>query len=252
MSAERPQPAYLRAQDAIIGMLGSAYPSGSKIPSERALAEQLGLSRMTVRQAVENLVRLGTLERHSTSGTRVAAPGVVRNLAARAAASMTEMVARAGGRPGARLLRFGTLEADAGLARSLMLPRGTPVLGIRRLRLADGVPFCIEESCLPAARVPGLAASDLADGASLYALLRTRYGVLPGRRQGRIRVAQIGAEDAALLSVPSGCSVLEYRSVVSDPDGRPIERVVSLNHPQLVAFTVEDAFAVATGRQQGG
>jgi len=75
---------------------------------------------MTVRQEVGSLVRLGALERGSTSGTRVTAPGVVRNLAARAASRMTEMVERAGARPSTHLLRFEDLRAEGSLARSLM------------------------------------------------------------------------------------------------------------------------------------
>lgn len=242
MTAERPQPAYLRARDAIAGLLGGpGYPPGAKIPSERALADQLGLSRMTVRQAVEGLVRSGTLERDGTSGTRVSRPGVVRNLSTLAAQSMTEMVRQAGARPGTRLLHFGALRADGTLARSLMVPRGAPVLEVRRLRLADGVPFCIECTRIPQSRIPGLVAADLEHDASLYDLLQARYGLLPTRRQGRIRLGSVGPEDAALLGVAPGSGVLEYGSTVFDGDGRPIEAVVSLNHPQLVVFTVEDA-----------
>src|SRR4051794_35295267 len=94
MDNGRPQPAYLRAQEAILEMLGrDGLAPGSRIPSERTLAEQFGISRMTLRKAVENLVRTGTLERDSPSGPRVAAPGIVRNLAAPTASSMTDMVA---------------------------------------------------------------------------------------------------------------------------------------------------------------
>jgi len=235
-----PQPAYLRAQRAILDMLaGPDHPPAARIPSERALAERFAISRMTVRHAVENLVRQGVLERDSTSGTRVARAGVVRNLAARAT-SLSQIIERTGAVPTSRLLRFEAARADHATAAALMLPRGARVIMLLRQRMADGTPFCLETSYLPAARVPGLAAADFLPSTSLYALLESRYGIHPARRRGRIQVATVGAEDADLLGLPAGASVLEYSAVVFDAAGRPLERVMSLNHPQRVVFITED------------
>src|SRR6185437_4903210 len=143
--AGRDLPAYMRAQEAVLTLVrAERLRPGAKVPSERALASQLGLSRMTVRQGVENLVRAGVLERDGTSGTRVADVSVVRVIDSRRAISMSDIVQISGARPGSQLLSFAPEPADCALAARLEIEVGAPVLGIRRLRTADGVPFCIE------------------------------------------------------------------------------------------------------------
>jgi GntR family transcriptional regulator len=231
-------PAYMRAQEAVLSLVREEnLAPGAKVPSERALALQLGLSRMTVRQGIENLVRAGVLERDGTSGTRVADVSVVRVIDSRRAFSMSQIVRSSGAQPGSRLLAFGPEKADRVLAARLGLEPGGEVIRTRRLRTADGMPFCIETSCIPAGLVPGLAAEDLAQNASLYELLGRRYGLRPAERDSEISVGPIGAEDAALLGVAEGINVLLYRSVVRDPDGQAVESITSVNHPQRVVFS---------------
>lgn len=236
--AKRGPPAYIRAQDAVLTLVrAEGLQPGARVPSERTLAMQLGLSRMTVRQGVENLVRAGVLERDGNSGTRVADVSVVRVMDSRRAFSMSQMVRSSGARPGGQLLMFASDAADRDIAAQLNLEAGATVVKMRRLRLADDLPFCIESSCIPAALVPGLVAEDLAHNASLYSVLRDRYGLVPTDRDSQISVAPIAAEDARLLGVAEGLNVLMYRSVVRDETGRLIESVISVNHPQRVVFS---------------
>jgi GntR family transcriptional regulator len=232
-------PAYMRAQEAILHMVEEDYSPGDKIPSERALSDTLKLSRMTVRKALDNLVRLGILERRSTSGTHVAVPNVLRPLDPRHAFSISQIVQGSGAVPGSKLLFFESAVASRATAEQLMLAPGAQLIVIRRLRTADGVPFCVETSYLPAERVPGLSAADLIENASLYAILKERYGIQTGHRHGFISVAPIGARDAALLDLEPDANVLLYRSVVYDRQGRPIEHMISANHPQRVMFTTK-------------
>jgi GntR family transcriptional regulator len=112
---------------------------------------------------------------------------------------------------------------------------------IRRLRTADDLPICIETSYMPAALVPGLTAEDLTQNASLYALLRSRYGLEPTNRKSEITVAPIDEEDAALLGVEAGINVLRYCSTVNGSDGKALEHIVSMNHPERVAFSTDFA-----------
>ena len=240
---EKPQtPAYVRAQDAVLELVRSeGFAPGSKVPSERALASRLGLSRMTVRQGIENLVRAGVLIRAGTSGTRVADINVVRVIDSRRAFSMSQMVRSSGARPGSQLLMFALARADRDIAARLNIEIGLPVLRMRRLRTADDVPFCIELSSLPASLVPGLVAQDLANNVSLYQLLRDRYGIVPADRDSEISVGAVTAEDAGLLGVAPGINVLLYTSIVRDADGRVIESVSSVNHPERVVFSTHSA-----------
>jgi GntR family transcriptional regulator len=235
-------PAYIRAQEAVRELVrAEQLAPGARIPSERDLAKRLGLSRMTVRQGMENLVRAGILERDSTNGTRVASVRVVRVMDSHRAFSMSQMVRSAGAEPGSRLLAFARGKLDARLAERLDMPAGSAAVTIRRLRTADALPICIETSYLPAAAVPGLTAEDLTNNASLYELLRARYRLEPTNRKSEISVAPIDEEDASLLGIPAGINVLEYRSTVSGADGKTLEHVVSVNHPERVTFSTDFA-----------
>lgn len=233
-----PQPAHLRVQDAILRMVeGPDYAPGDKIPSERVLSDDLGVSRMTVRRAVENLVHAGVLERRSTSGTHIATPSVERPLDLPQAMSISRMVQIRGGKPGSRLLFFEQSTASRAVAEHLRISVGSPLIVIRRLRTINDLPFCVETSHLPANRVPGLAAADLTGDVSLFALLEEKFGIRVGERSGVISVAPITTHDAALLGVQPGINVLVYRIDVNDDRGRPVEHMVSVNHPQRVTFT---------------
>ncbi len=233
-------PAYMRVQEDVLRRIREgALIAGDRIPAERQLSEELGVSRMTVRQGLDVLVRSGVLARAGTSGTRVADLRVPRLIDTNRSLSLTEVVARAGAKAGSRLLAFAATRADAEQAAKLGLPQRTRLLSLRRLRTANGQAFCVETSFLPAARVPGLTASDLVENASLYALLAARYGIRTRSRRGEIAAAPIGAEDAELLALAAGTNVLLYRSVIFDEEGRAVEYMISVNHPQRVVFTTQ-------------
>jgi len=234
------QPAYVRAQEAILEIIeAGALGPGDQIPSERELSTKLGLSRMTVRKAIEHLMQRGTLERDSTRGTHVARPKVLRPLDSARALSMTEIVRGSGAEPGSRLLSFASADAGRQVAEDLGIVPGTKVLTFVRLRTANGIPFCIETSEIPAAFVPGLVAADLVEAPSLYALLRERYGIRVGQRRYRISVARIEASIAKHLQLDPESQTLRLESVIADQSGRPIERLVSINHPERVTFVTE-------------
>jgi GntR family transcriptional regulator len=231
------RPAYVRAQDAILEMIESAeYFPGDRIPSERVLTERFGISRMTTRKAIENLVRAGYLERRSTSGTHVALPSVTRPLNVKNARSLSEIVKESGAVPGSRLLFFETAEANKKLAKFMEIGEGEPLIVIRRLRTANGIPFCVETSYLPTARVPGLIAADFMENISLYDVLTSRYQIHVGERDSFLSVVPIGAKDAELLGMSPGNEALVHRSRVLDQDGKPIEYLISVNHPRKVIF----------------
>jgi GntR family transcriptional regulator len=235
---ERVAPAYVRAQEEVVAMIRVNHlQAGARVPSERELAQQFGISRMTIRRGIEHLVRTGVLQRDSTAGTRVADVSVVRVMDTRRAFSMTQLVRASGARPGGRLLMFALGRADRAVASALRVEPGAAIVSIRRLRTADDVPFCIETSILPRARVPDLVAEDLVQNASLYEILRSRYSIAPTDRDSEISARPISAEDAPLLGLAEGINVLIYRSVVRDAEGAPVEQVMSVNHPQRVVFT---------------
>ena len=217
-------------------MLETGMSHGDRIPSERELAERFGISRMTVRKALNQLVDAGHLERRGTAGTFLPEPAVVRPLSKRVSTAISEVVGQAGHKPGARLLFFEQAQADANIARRLHLDEGAPVIVIKRLRLSDAVPFCVETSYLPQYRVPGLVAADVFAAPSLYALLRERFGMTFATSDFHVSVASAPDTEAELLGLSPGIGALVMRSTVYDRDGQPAEFLISWNHPDRVAF----------------
>lgn len=235
-------PAYRAIQDYLMELIKSEdYGPGDRIPSERDLAEQLGKNRMTVRKAIDGLVLMGQLERNSTSGTRIPLPQVTRPINARNSLGITRIIQSGGGVPGNKLLHFELTRAGAQVAQHLQIAEGSEIVMFRRLWTVNDTPCCIETSHLPADIVPGLAAEDLMAGQSLYGLLKSRYdiGTVTGERQ--IGVASCSEMEARLLGLPVGSACLLLRLEVYDVDGRPVEYMRSVNHPQLVMFKTSQA-----------
>lgn len=226
-----------RAQNLIRRLLQDTGMSpGDRIPSERELAERFGISRMTVRKAINNMVDAQLLERRGTAGTFIPERAVVRPLSKRYSTAISEVVGQRGHKPGARLLFFEQAKADENVARRLRLEDGGPVIVIKRLRLSDGVPFCVETSYLPQHRVPGLVAADVFDAPSLYALLRDRFGLTFAQSDFHVSVAAPPPAEADLLGLPPTTGALSMRSTIYDREGVPSEYLVSWNHPDRVAF----------------
>ena len=143
---------------------------GTAIPSERQLSADLGVSRLTVRAALDALAREGYVVRRRGSGTYVQQPKIAQELTM---TSFSEDMRRRGMTPGSRTLSMDTELAGARLGRLLRVSPSEKILVIKRLRLADGETMAIETLHLPSALVPGLEAKDL--GGSFYELLHDRY-----------------------------------------------------------------------------
>lgn len=235
--AKRAKPIYVEVQDYLLDLIsGPDYGPGDRVPSERALADTLGINRMTVRKAIDKLVDRNVLERNGTSGTRVPLVQVTRPIEVQSSLGITRIIRNAGGNPGSKLLHFGEDKATESIARRLELPVGGELIMFRRLRSVNEEAFCIETSYLPATRFAGLVAEDLVTGQSLYELLRQRYGVEASARDREISVGIATDLEAKLLLLKPGSPTLVLRLVARDSDGRPIEYMKSVNHPHHVVF----------------
>lgn len=229
---------YERAQQFIIEMIeGPDLAAGDRIPSERELSERFGISRMTMRKAIDRLVARGLLERRSTAGTFIPVPVIKRPITGQMFShGISEIVRQCGGIPGNRLLFFERHEALPRVAERLLIRAGDPLIVIRRLRTVNELPFCVETTHIPATRVPGLAAEDLFGKQSLYALLKERYGIEMGSGVGTISVSAATAQEAELLGLRADSPALIFRATANDTRERPVEYLTSVNHPQRVVF----------------
>ena len=198
-------------------------PIGSPTPSERQLAEETGVSRMTARRAIDELVRAGLLTREVGRGTFVTRPAV--SVPLQLTSFTDDMVAR-GFRPSSRVLEAHPIRADEQIAAVFGVTHGDPLFLLARLRMADGVPIAIERSHLRAAVLPGIERHDFARE-SLYRVLVDDYDVRFEAGEQIIRAGIARAADAETLDIPADSPVLELVRT-SVYDGEVLEWTTSI------------------------
>ena len=182
---------------------------GDAIPSERQLGSDLGVSRLTVRAALDQLVREGYLVRRRGAGTFVAQPKVAKGMDI---SSFSDDMRARGLTPGSRTLELRTIPAGARLGLILHVSPSEPVLSIKRLRLADGDPMAIELLHVRASLVPGLTAEDLETN-SFYDLLSSRYDVAIIGGTQTVEPTVTSEEESDALGVPLHSPALLFERV---------------------------------------
>lgn len=190
--------------------LGSLRP-GDHLPSERTIAAELGVSRVTVRRAIEELVLEGLVD-----GRRVASLGEPSN----ALVSFTSIGAGRGLETSAKVLTATVRDSTIDEADSLKIPPGAPLFELHRLRYLGGLPIAIDESRVPYARVPGIEEIDFT-AASLYRTLEERYDIVPTQADYVIEAVAATEHHARLLEVDLGGPLLDARDTMYDQLDRP-------------------------------
>jgi GntR family transcriptional regulator len=232
---------YVHVRDYLRTLATHELNPGDPLPSERALCEKFGVSRMTVRQAVDALVVEGLLERVHGRGMFVAPPKV--DLQVRLT-SFTEEMHRRGMTPSVRHLVTERSTASVRVADKLEIEPGDPVVHLHQLRLADGEPMCVLHTWLPDVLVPGLVDDGAPD--SLYAALGER-GLLPAWGEDTVDAGEADPSESALLGIRdrgpvlriarrafSGDLAVEYSECVYRSDRYTLWVPVARPHPSVV------------------
>jgi GntR family transcriptional regulator len=193
--------------------------TGDAIPSERQLSVDLGVSRLTVRAALDELVREGYLTRRRGAGTFVAEPKVAKDLTT---SSFSEDMRQRGLTPGSQTLELAVVPAGARLGRILHVSPSEPVLVVKRLRLANDEPMAIELLHMRQSLVPGLTATDLEEG-SFYDLLPERFGVWIDSGTQTVEPTVTNEEESTVLGVPLHSPALLFERVTRTADGTIVE-----------------------------
>jgi GntR family transcriptional regulator len=196
---------------------------GTAIPSERQLSADLGVSRLTLRAALDDLAREGYLVRRRGSGTYVQHPKIAQELTI---TSFSDDMRRRGMTPGSRTLSMETIHAGARLGRVLNVSPSEQIVVVKRLRLADGASMAIETLHIPEALVPGLTPKALTG--SFYELLRDRYGVLIVEGTQAIEPTVTNEEESEALGVPLHSPAFLFERTSRDEAGRTVEFVRSV------------------------
>ena len=217
--------------------------AGDRVASERDLAETMGVSRMTARQAVRRLVDRGILEARAGQGSFVGASVIEQAL--RSLTGFTEEMSQSGRKARSIVVSAETRQADAQCIAALSLPaQDRLVHRLVRIRLADGVPIARETTDIRASVTPGLL--DLAnfETASLYETLRGQFGLLPASAEQSLAASLANGEAARSLDILDGAAVLKLTRLTYDSEGVPFEYVRSIYRGDAfvmrVALTIGD------------
>lgn len=193
------------------------------LPTERELAAEFAVSRMTLRQALGSLAAEGLVYAVRGSGTYVSGSRLSKEVLL---SSFSEDMIRRGLQPSSRVLMAQVVVPSRDIATVLDLDEGESAYHIERLRLADGVPICLEKVHLPASAVPGLLERDLQ--ASLYEILRSRYERPVTTVQTVVRAGLLNKRESGLLGVSPRSPGLFFTRFGFDHRSRPLEHCVSV------------------------
>jgi GntR family transcriptional regulator len=208
---------------------------GDALPPERTLAPRFGVSRMTLRRAVEELVREGRLTRRHGAGTFVAEPKIAQGLAV---TSFSEDMRQRGSVPSSRTLDVDEVLAGAQLGRRLEISPGDKVVRVVRLRLADDAPMAVETLHVPRAIAPGLDGDALSES-SFYELLSTNFGVVLAGGSQTIEATVTDEAESEILEVPVHSPAFLFERISRATDGRIVEFVRSVYRGDRYQFRVE-------------
>ncbi len=216
--AEGPLPKHVQLRERIVALCSP----GQAIPSERELMAAYGVSRATVRRAIDALVADGLLQRTQGLGTFATRPRVESMLHL---ASFSKDMRRRGLTPSTRLLSVELRRPPAPTVAALRLGAEDKAWRILRIRLADGSPIAHEEGWYSEPALPGLNTHDLAGG-SLYQIMGEEYGIWIDSADQVLWGESADADMAAALEAPLHTPLLVFKRT-SSALGRPIEDVVS-------------------------
>ncbi|GAA0399098.1 GntR family transcriptional regulator [Acrocarpospora corrugata] len=232
-----------RVRDFLLDFIADKKP-GEAIPSERDLCKELGVSRPTLRAAIDDLVRSGHLVREHGRGTFTGPQRVTQALAATPSGSFYAPPAE--GHWASRILEFGSAPAGPQLASRLQLAPAAPVLRVVRLRVVDDEPMAIERLHLPHVLVDGLVPEDMESG-SFYRFLRERFGIDVRSAVQTIEATVTDETEAELLHVPEHFPALMVERTTRDVNHRIVEFTRSIYRGDRYRVTSELNFDADSG-----
>ena len=213
-----PVPLYFQlAQHLELAIDSGQIAQGSRLDNEIQFAEQLGLSRPTVRRAIQYLVDKGLVVRKRGVGTTVVQAKVKRGIEL---TSLYDDLAQAGQEPSTVVLANTVRPAAAEVAQALEVPEGTPVTALERVRLARGEPIALMRNYLPET-VPGIATEAL-ERHGLYEIIRSTGIYLHSAIQ-TIGARTANAAEARILHETKRATLLTMERTAYDERGRAVE-----------------------------
>jgi GntR family transcriptional regulator len=216
------RPRYRRIEQVLRERIATLRP-GDRLPSDAELQAEFGVSRMTARNAMQQLLDEGLIAREPGRGSFVVEPPTHRR--SDRLMTFSREMRRRGLEPSSEVLERSLRPATETEAAALGLPAGAAVVHVRRVRCADGRPMAIETAILVGATASVVLDTDLEHGSLHESLGRAGFALRRG--SGTIEAAAATEDDAARLGIPVGSPLLVERRVIADGHGRRIEATES-------------------------
>jgi len=219
-------PLYHQIQQRLLDQIQSGeLKPGKPLPSIQQIAARMGVSQMTVRQAVRALIELGVIYSRQGKGTFISGIKLERDF--RQVLSFTEETLARGSEPSSKVLFFQIQTPSQEVRDALRLKNAEKVYSLRRVRYGDSVPMGIEWSCLPVRLYPNLLKT-FDPATSLYATLAEHYGVQLMVTDEVVEVGKATGEDARLLEIAPHSPVFLFTRLSYLENGTPAEHVKSV------------------------
>lgn len=216
------QPIYIQIHDRIKEEIEKGrWKIGDRLPSERELALTFGVSRMTLRQAVQTLSDEGILERKIGSGTYVARQKVQEKMFG--TTSFTEIMESQNRVPSSKTVSFFSTTPSSSEMKRLGLKEHEPIVRMERIRYADGLPICFEVASIPKELVVNFSKKEITD--SFYRTLEDKGGYKIGGANQTVSAMLASEQIAEYLAIKRGDALLRLSQVSYLQDGRPFEYV---------------------------
>lgn len=227
-------PIYFQLETEIKELVKGLNP-GDPISSEREFAEKYDISRMTVRQAINNLVNEGILVRKRGKGTFVAAQKVEQPLSG--LTSFSEDMRSRGMKPQTKILSFQQISSDKNIAAKLKIEENMPVYEVSRLRLADESPMALEVSYLPAHIITDLTKKTI--HASLYDYIEKELQLTISHASQTLESSLAQGNECNLLKIEEGDPVLLIERYSYLENGAAFEYVKSIYRGDRYKFVID-------------
>jgi len=226
LDKQLPIPLYYQLKTILLEKIktGDLKPN-DRLPAEDEIAAQYGVSKATVRQALNDLAIAGFLRREQGRGTFIAESKIEQG--PRELTSFTDEMRKRGLSPNSRVLKQEVIKAEADVAEKLRIKEGDRVFQLKRLRLADGEPMGIQTAYIPLELAPGLPKENF-QSASLYQVLEKKYGLVATHAQETHFAVLLERREAKLLKVTEGSPALAAERVTFLSSNRPFELVYSV------------------------
>lgn len=195
----------------------------SPIPSERQLEQLYNISRTTIREAVDHLVRQGFLYREHGRGTFVSPQKLQKGLME--LTSFSEDLIKRGITPGQIIQDMSWVVPSPNILQRLELPVGTEVLRIQRIRLGDQVPIGLQTSFIALTIGQNITREEMETAGSLYRILQEKFGIIPTEADETLEVTLATPEEATLLQIDSGAPLLLNERLLFSQNRTPVEFV---------------------------